>query len=58
MLEGVDSEPGPSPGRQQEIDDRLDAIRARRATGVQSLLAEHKWAVPAPVCGEPTDGAA
>ena len=29
MLEGVDSEPGPPPGRQQEIDARLDAIRDR-----------------------------
>jgi hypothetical protein len=29
MLEGVDSEPGPPPGRRREIDARLDAIRAR-----------------------------
>jgi len=29
MLEGVDSEPGPPLGRQQEIDARLDAIRDR-----------------------------
>jgi hypothetical protein len=31
MLGGVDSEPGSRPGRQQEIDDRLDAVRARLA---------------------------
>ena len=29
MLGGVDSEPGPPPGRRQEIDTRLDAVRAR-----------------------------
>ena len=29
MLGGVDSEPGPLPGRQREIDTRLDAVRAR-----------------------------
>ena len=29
MLGGVDSEPGPPPGRQREIDARLDAIRTR-----------------------------
>jgi hypothetical protein len=29
MLGGVDSEPRPRPGRQREIDDRLDAVRAR-----------------------------
>ena len=29
MLGGVDSEPRPRPGRRQEIDDRLDAVRAR-----------------------------
>jgi hypothetical protein len=29
MLEGVDSEPGPSPGRAREIEARLDAVRAR-----------------------------
>lgn len=29
MLGGVDSEPGPPPGRRQEIDERLDAIRDR-----------------------------
>jgi hypothetical protein len=29
MLEGVDSEPAPPPGRRGEIDTRLEAIRAR-----------------------------
>jgi hypothetical protein len=29
MLGGVDSDPGPRPGRRREIDDRLDAVRAR-----------------------------
>jgi hypothetical protein len=29
MLTGVDSEPGPRPVRQREIDARLDALRAR-----------------------------
>jgi len=29
MLGGVDSEPGPAPGRRREIDTRLDAVRAR-----------------------------
>jgi hypothetical protein len=29
MLGGVDSEPGPSPDRGQEIDARLEALRAR-----------------------------
>jgi len=29
MLGGVDSEPGPPPGRRREIDNRLDAVRAR-----------------------------
>jgi hypothetical protein len=29
MLEGVDSEPGPPPGRRRQIDTRLNAIRAR-----------------------------
>ena len=29
MLGGVDSEPGPLPGRRREIDSRLDAVRAR-----------------------------
>src|SRR5262252_2405202 len=29
MLEGVDSEPGPPSGRRREIDNRLDAVRAR-----------------------------
>ena len=29
MLGGVDSDPGPLPGRQREIDTRLDAVRAR-----------------------------
>jgi hypothetical protein len=29
MLGGVDSEPGPPPGRRQEIDARLDAVRVR-----------------------------
>jgi hypothetical protein len=29
MLGGVDSEPGPLPGRRREIDTRLDAVRAR-----------------------------
>src|SRR5262249_37923798 len=29
ILEGVDSEPGPMPGRRREIDTRLDAVRAR-----------------------------
>lgn len=28
MLEGVDSQPGPAPGRRREIDARLAAIRA------------------------------
>jgi chromosome segregation ATPase len=29
MLGGVDSDPGPPSGRRREIDDRLDAVRAR-----------------------------
>lgn len=29
MLEGVESESGPPPGRRWEIDNRLDAVRAR-----------------------------
>jgi hypothetical protein len=29
MLEGVDSEPGFRPGRRRELDNRLDAVRAR-----------------------------
>lgn len=29
MLGGVDSESGPAPGRRREIDNRLDAVRAR-----------------------------
>ena len=29
MLGGVDSDPGPWSGRRREIDDRLDAVRAR-----------------------------
>src|SRR5262245_56837843 len=29
MLGGVDSEPWPPPGRREEIDTRLDAVRAR-----------------------------
>lgn len=29
MLGGVQSEPGPLPGRRREIDTRLDAVRAR-----------------------------
>jgi len=29
MLGGVDNEPGPAPGRRQDIDTRLDAVRGR-----------------------------
>ena len=32
MLGGVNSEPGPLPGRRREIDTRLDAVRARLQT--------------------------
>lgn len=38
MLGGVDSEPGPPPGRRQEIDARLDAVRARL-----TQLRERDW---------------
>jgi hypothetical protein len=30
MLEDMDSDPGPQPGRQRDVGTRLDAVRARR----------------------------
>ncbi len=45
MLGGVDSQPGPRPGRQREIDDRLDAIRARlKALKERDLDPGGRWA--------------
>jgi hypothetical protein len=44
MLEGVDSEPGPSPGRRREIDTRLDAVRARlRTLRQRGVDADKHW---------------
>jgi len=46
MLGGMDSEPRPSPGRQQEIDIRLDAVRARlRILRERDLHPGKRWAV-------------
>ena len=45
MLGGVDSEPAPPPGRRQEIDTRLDAVRARlKALRERDLDPSKRWA--------------
>ena len=44
MLGGVDSEPGPAPGRQRDIDTRLDAVRARlRTLRERDLDVRKRW---------------
>ena len=44
MLEGVNSEPGPLPGRQREIDTRLDAVRARlQVLRERDVFAGTRW---------------